>query len=66
VPSRVTVGDHSGISRASASNLTAMDPEGEPDLDAIAKDLAEVEAELDRLADGTYDEDRTPPDPAAR
>jgi hypothetical protein len=32
-----------------------MDPE--PDLDAIAGDLAEVEAELDRLADGT-DEDR--------
>jgi hypothetical protein len=49
-----------------------MDPEPEiaggeePDLEAIAKDLAEVEAELDRLADGTYDEDRTPPDPAAR
>jgi hypothetical protein len=43
-----------------------MDPQGEPDLDAIATDLAEVEAELDRLADGAYgDDDRTPPDPAA-
>jgi predicted subunit of tRNA(5-methylaminomethyl-2-thiouridylate) methyltransferase len=42
-----------------------MDPQGEPDLDAIARDLVEVEAELDRLADGTYGDDRTPSDPAA-
>ena len=42
-----------------------MDPQGEPDLDAIARDLAEVEAELDRLADGAYGDDPTPPDPAA-
>jgi hypothetical protein len=42
-----------------------MDPQGEPDLDAIARDLAEVEAELDRLAEGTYGDDRTPPDTAA-
>lgn len=42
-----------------------MEPDGEPDLDAIAKDLAEVEAELDRLADGAYGDDRRPPDPAS-
>ena len=38
--------------------------EGEPDLDAIASDLAEVEAELDRLADRTYEDDDPPSAPA--
>jgi hypothetical protein len=66
-----TIGDHSGIGPSTGSSLPAMDPEpeiaggGEPDLEAIAKDLAEVEAELDRLADGTYGDGRTPPGPAA-
>jgi hypothetical protein len=32
-----------------------VDPE--IDLDAVARDLAEVEAELDRLAESTYGED---------
>jgi hypothetical protein len=59
---RVTVGDHLGIVRGTATSLLGMDPEPEvsgrgdesdPDLDALARDLAEVEAELDRLADGT-------------
>ena len=34
-----------------------MDPQGEPDLDAIAQDLADVEAELDRLAGAAHTED---------
>jgi hypothetical protein len=48
-----------------------MDPEpeiegaGEPDLDAIARDLAEVEAELERLAGETYgDQEHQPRGPA--
>ena len=41
-----------------------MDPDAEPDLDAIATDLAEVEAELDRLADGTYEDDDATSEPA--
>jgi hypothetical protein len=34
-----------------------MDPQGEPDLDGIARDLADVEAELDRLAAAAHGED---------
>jgi hypothetical protein len=41
-----------------------MDTEGEPDLDAIAGDLAEVEAELDRLANGTYEDHDAASEPA--
>ena len=41
-----------------------MDPDGEPDLDAIAGDLAEVEAELHRLADGTFEDDDAASEPA--
>jgi hypothetical protein len=41
-----------------------MDPEpevaGDPDLDAIARDLAAVEAELERLADGISEDDEAP------
>ncbi len=55
-----------------ASSLPAMEPEpdvagdGDPDLDAIARDLAAVEAELERLADGTDGaEEQQPPGPAA-
>jgi hypothetical protein len=46
-----------------------MEPEpdvagdGDPDLDAIARDLAAVEDALARLADGTYGDDE--PDPPA-
>ena len=32
-----------------------MDPEAEPDLDAIAADLAAVEDALARLEDGSYE-----------
>ncbi len=43
-----------------------MDPQGEPDLDAIAQDLADVEAELDRLAGAAPGEDDdTSPGPAS-
>jgi hypothetical protein len=48
-----------------------MEPEpdvaddGEPDLDAIARDLAAVEEALARLADGTYGDDNHPSGPAA-
>jgi hypothetical protein len=42
-----------------------MDPQGEPDLDAIARDLADVEAELDRLAAAAHREDDTSPGPAS-
>jgi hypothetical protein len=43
-----------------------MDPQGEPDLDAIARDLADVEAELDRLAAAAHGEDDdTSPGPAS-
>jgi hypothetical protein len=43
-----------------------MDPQGEPDLDAIARDLADVEAELDRLAGAAPGEDGEPsPGPAS-
>jgi hypothetical protein len=41
-----------------------MDPE--PDLDAIARDLAEVEAELERLADGYADGEPPRPESTAR
>jgi hypothetical protein len=34
-----------------------VDPQGEPDLDAIARDLADIEAELDRLAAAAPGED---------
>ena len=44
-----------------------MEPEpevvgdGDPDLDAIARDLAEVEEALEQLADGTYGDDEHDP-----
>lgn len=50
-----------------------MEPEPEvardadPDLDAIARDLAAVEDALARLADATYgDDEHEPPEPAAQ
>jgi hypothetical protein len=49
--------------------VAGRDENPDPDLDAIARDLAEVEAELDRLADGSADElgdEDAPPGPAAR
>ena len=55
MPSVVTVGDLPGVHGGGASSLQDVDPE--TDLDAIARDLAEVEAELDRLAQGTHGED---------
>jgi hypothetical protein len=58
----VTVGDLLGVHVGGASSLHDVDPE--TDLDAIARDLAEVEAELDRLAQGGEDDD-TSPRPAA-
>jgi hypothetical protein len=44
-----------------------MDPQGEPDLDAIARDLADVEAELDRLAAAAApaEDDDASPGPAS-
>jgi hypothetical protein len=60
----VTVGDLPGVGGGGASSLIDVDPE--PDLDAIARDLAEVEAELERLAEGSHGEDDdTSPRPAA-
>jgi hypothetical protein len=60
----VTVGDLLGVQVGGASSLQDVDPE--TDLDAIARDLAEVEAELDRLAQGTNgDDEDTSPRPAA-
>jgi hypothetical protein len=65
----VTVGDLPGVGGGGASSLHTVDPE--PDLDAIARDLAEVETELERLAGGPdaapgEDEDEDPsPRPAA-
>ena len=41
-----------------------MDPDGAPDLDAIASDLADVEAERDRLANGTHEDDDNAFEPA--
>ena len=45
-----------------------MSPLAEPDLPAIAADLAAIETTLDELAAGTYDHDAagpgTPPPPA--
>jgi len=35
----------------------------EPDLDAIASDLAAVETALAQLEDGTYTDDEEPPEP---
>jgi hypothetical protein len=35
----------------------------EPDLDAIASDLAAVETVLAQLEDGTYTENQEPPEP---
>jgi len=51
----VTVGDLLGADAGGPSSLHDVDPE--TDLDAIARDLAEVEAELERLAEGTPEED---------
>src|SRR5215207_7347635 len=68
-----TIRDQVGARRGRASSLRAMDPEPEvardadPDLDAIARDLAAVEDALARLADGTYgDDEHEPPEPAAQ
>jgi hypothetical protein len=64
-----TLRDQVGTRRGTASSLRAMEPEpdvagdGDPDLDAIARDLAAVEDALARLADGTYGDDE--PDPPA-
>jgi hypothetical protein len=59
----VTVGDLLGVDAGGPSSLQDVDPE--TDLDAIARDLAEVEAELERLAEGTREEDEDPsPRPA--
>jgi hypothetical protein len=41
-----------------------MDPE--PDLDAIARDLAEVESELERLGDGYVDDEPPRPESTPR
>jgi hypothetical protein len=60
----VTIRDQVGAGRGSTSSLPGMDPEPEvgpdPDLDAIARDLAAVEAELERLADGISEDDEAP------
>jgi hypothetical protein len=44
-----------------------VDPEAgtDPDLDAIAADLAVVETTLDELADGSYRHDDAEPEPPA-
>jgi hypothetical protein len=66
----VTLNDHVGDDLGTASSLRAMEPEpevagdGDPDLDAIARDLAAVEEALAQLADGTYRDDE-PSGPAA-
>jgi hypothetical protein len=52
-------------SGAVASGAVDADRTPEPDLDAIAADLAGVEAALAQLEDGTYVSDEPPdPDPA--
>jgi hypothetical protein len=59
----VTVGDLLGVDAGGPTSLHDVDPE--TDLDAIARDLAEVEAELERLAEGTHGDDAdTSPRPA--
>jgi len=56
--------DGPGPPGPSTTNLPAVDPETlspEPDLDAIAADLAAVEAALDELEAGTFRHDAEPP-----
>jgi hypothetical protein len=67
-----TIRDQVGTRRGTAISLRPMEPEPEvagdrdPDLDAIARDLAAVEAELERLANGTDGaHEQQPPGPAA-
>jgi hypothetical protein len=53
-------------SRPLTTSLPAVDPEtvsppAEPDLDAIAADLAAVETTLDELEAGTFRHDAEPP-----
>ena len=56
-----------GMAGPPATSLPPVDPETpsppDPDLDAIAADLAGVEAALDALAAGTYEHGTEPPAP---
>jgi hypothetical protein len=64
----VTIRDQVGTRRGTASSLRPMEPEPEvardgdrdPDLDAIARDLAAVEDALARLVDSTYENGEHP------